>query len=228
MAQIPPINRKTPSAEKRMRKSLFLVLQGHNQFSIHSNYDSHHGSWNHSYACRHCKTSMFIPNDAIFVTRALFIVSFACFIGGVAFPDNGLIYALGGTGALCLFLAVGVWFNRPMKWSGFNSFQSGRSAQTLKEQALNHQCQPTYYECEEFDAWAEQFISSAEIQSLKKKYGEEKKVRKTAKTESSTDSSKSKLFYLAILYAIGFTAVLFFIEKRRMISEWYDQWSHSD
>ncbi|MBT3666219.1 MAG: hypothetical protein HN548_01975, partial [Opitutae bacterium] len=87
---------------------------------------------------------------------------------------------------------------------------------------------PTYYECESFDAWAEQFISSAEIQSLKKKYGEEKKVRKTAKTGSSTDSSKNKLFYLAILYAIGFTAVLFFIEKRRMISEWYDQWFHSD
>lgn len=164
--------------------------RAHNQFSVNSSYDSHHGSWDHSFMCRHCKTLMFIPNVSIFITRSLFIVSFACFIGGVAIPINGLIYALGGTGALCLFLAVGVWFNRHMKWSGFNSFRSGRSPQTLKEQALNHQCQPIYYECESFDAWAEQFISSAEIQSLKKKYGEEEKVRKTAKMGSSTDSSK--------------------------------------
>jgi len=77
---------------------------------------------------------------------------------------------------LRLFLGVAFWVNRPMKWSGFNSLQSGRSAQTLKEQALKHQCQPTYYECESFDAWAEQFLTSYEIMRLKEKYGKEKKV----------------------------------------------------
>jgi len=224
MKYLPEINHCKPNPDAYWCPK----CRAHNQFSIHSNYDAHHGSWDHSYTCRHRKTSMFIPNDAIFAARALFIVFFACFIGGVAIPYDGLIYALGGTGALCLFIAVGVWFNRPMKWSGFNSFQSGRSPQTLKEQALNHQCQPTYYECESFEAWAEQFLSSAEIQALKKKYGKAKKVRKTDKAESSTDSSKGKLVYLAILYAIGFTAALLFIENRPMIIGLYDQWFHSD
>ena len=150
--------------------------RAHNQFSVHSSYDSHHGSWDHSYTCMHCQTAMFIPQQAIFITWALFIVSFACFIGGVAIPVNGMIYALGGTGALCLFIGVAFWVNRPMKWSGFNSLQSGRSAQTLKEQALKHQCQPTFYECESFDAWAKQFLTSYDIMRLKEKYGKEKKV----------------------------------------------------
>lgn len=224
MKYLPEINHCKPNPDAYWCPK----CRAHTQFSVHSSYDSHYGSWNHCFSCRHCKSSMFVPNVAISVKWAMFILSFACFIGGVTIPYDGSFLALGATGAFALLLAIAFWFNRPMKWSGFNSYQSGRSARTLKEQALNHRFQPTFYECESFDEWAEQFLTSDEVQRLKEKYRKAKKVQKAPEPECSTKTSKGKLVCLAIFCAIGLTTALLFIENRPMIIGLYDQWFHSD
>ncbi len=219
MKNLPEINHCKPNPEAYWCPK----CKAHNQFRIHSSYDSHHGSWDHCFSCRHCETSMYIPKDAFFALKLILCLSIVCIVGGIAFPYYGLNYALWATGGFCLLLTFFV-MRRPMQWSGFNSFQSAYSAQTLMEKALGHPCQPTYYEGDSFDLWAEQFLTSDEVQRLKEKYGEAKKDREIATLESSKKASKLKPFYIALFYAIGLTALIFYFHKLGMFSQLSDHW----
>lgn len=96
------------------------------------------------------------------------------------------------------------------------------------EKGLGHPCQPTYYEGDSFDFWAEQFLTSDEVQRLKEKYGEAKKDREIATLESSKKASKLKPFYIAFFYAIGLTALIFYFHKLGMFSQLSDHWFPSD
>ena len=62
------------------------------------------------------------------------------------------------------------------------------------------------------------------IKRLKEKYGEAKKDREIATLESSKKASKLKPFYIALFYAIGLTALIFYFHKLGMFSQLSDHW----
>ena len=155
---------------------------------------------------------MYIPKEAFFALKLILSLSIVCIVGGIAYPYYGLNYALWATGGFCLLLTPFA-MRRSMQWSGFNSAQRTKSVQTLKEQALAHRCQPAFYECESFDFWAEQFLTSDEVQKLKEKYEEEKKVQEDPEPESSPSVLSLNSFYMAIAIAIGSAALALFLHK---------------
>ena len=205
MKNIPEINHCEPNPDAYWCPK----CKAHNQFSISVDYDTHHGTWDHSFCCKECDTCMFVPNDVIFVVRLVLIISFVSIVAGFAYPHYGLNYALGGAGGFCLLMGL-LGLVRPIKWSSFNSAQTAKSSQELKEHALSHRCQPTYYDCESFVYWAEQFLTSEEVQRLREKYGNEKEVEKASEPESLPTKTRLRSFCEAMVLAIGIVAIVLY------------------
>ena len=65
-----------------------------------------------------------------------------------------------------------IWMSAHLgKWSSWSSIQKNRSAEILRKRALSHRFQPEYENNEAFTEWAEQFLSSEEVERLHEKYG---------------------------------------------------------
>ena len=58
------------------------------------------------------------------------------------------------------------------KWSAWSSAQKRKSPEELRQEALDHPFQPEYDNSADFTYWAEQFLSSEEVERLHEKYGE--------------------------------------------------------
>ena len=57
------------------------------------------------------------------------------------------------------------------KWSAWSSAQRRKSPEELKQEALDHPFQPEYDSSTDFTYWAEQFLSSEEVEQMHEKYG---------------------------------------------------------
>ena len=81
---------------------------------------------------------------------------------GICFTASGIVFAL--------FILMSVYLR---KWSSWSSTQKGRSEESLQDEALEHPFQPEYVSNRAFTEWAEQFLSSEEVEQLHEKYGGE-------------------------------------------------------
>ena len=57
------------------------------------------------------------------------------------------------------------------KWSAWSSAQRRKSPEELRQEALAHPFQPEYDNSTAFTYWAEQFLSSEEVEQLHEEYG---------------------------------------------------------
>ena len=58
------------------------------------------------------------------------------------------------------------------KWSAWSFAQRMKSPEDLRQEALDHPFQPEYDNSTDFTDWAEQFLTSEEVERLHEKYGE--------------------------------------------------------
>jgi len=81
---------------------------------------------------------------------------------GICFTASGIVFAL--------FILMSVYLR---KWSSWSSTRKSRSEESLQDEALEHPFQPEYVNNRAFTKWAEQFLSSEEVEQLHEKYGGE-------------------------------------------------------
>ena len=83
----------------------------------------------------------------------------------------GIAVMLVGFGVFSGFCAWAIHHNLK-QWSAWASSQRRKSPEELRQEALDHPFQPEYDNSEDFTEWAEQFLSSEEVERLHEKYGE--------------------------------------------------------
>ena len=81
---------------------------------------------------------------------------------GICYTASGILFAL--------FILMSVYLR---KWSSWSSTRKSRSEESLQDEALEHPFQPEYVNNRAFTKWAEQFLSSEEVEQLHEKYGGE-------------------------------------------------------
>ena len=81
---------------------------------------------------------------------------------GICFTASGIFFAL--------FILMSVYLR---KWSSWSSTRKSRSEESLQDEALEHPFQPEYESNRAFTKWAEQLLSSEEVEQLHEKYGGE-------------------------------------------------------
>ena len=79
---------------------------------------------------------------------------------GICFTASGIFFAS--------FILLSVYLR---KWSSWSSTRKSRSEESLQDEALEHPFQPEYVNNRAFTKWAEQFLSSEEVEQLHEKYG---------------------------------------------------------
>ncbi len=169
MKNIPEINHCIPNP----RAYWCRFCKAHNTFE----YSGEH------HLCKACRgaaalggsSSMFNPSEMVTARKWILVAAGSLIVvGGVA-----ELYAPGASGALLacavigavlgLFVLLGNYWRR--KFSAWASVQRRKSPEELRQEALDHPFQPEYDNSTAFTEWAEQFLSSEEVEQLHEKYG---------------------------------------------------------
>ncbi len=152
-----------------------------------------------SYFCNACygawpsipgsSTSMIRPDQQLRLKPVFIVVTGVLFLAGVelglgelyrGFPPTrnwntsqffGIALCLVGFGAFFGFVAWALHHNLK-QWSAWASAQRRKSPEELRQEALDHPFQPEYDNSADFTEWAEQFLTSEEVERLHEKYGE--------------------------------------------------------
>ena len=120
-------------------------------------------------------TGMFNPGEMKEARKVILVAAGSLIvIGGVAllYAPRAVdpLLACAVTGAvLGLFVLPGNYWRR--KFSAWASAQRRKSPEELRQEALAHPFQPEYDNSTAFTDWAEQFLSSEEVEQLHEKYG---------------------------------------------------------
>ncbi|MEC9348721.1 MAG: hypothetical protein VX387_03290 [Planctomycetota bacterium] len=149
-----------------------------------------------SYFCNACygawpsipgsSTPMIRPRQQLRLKPVLIVVTGVLFLAGVEL-GLGELYRTGGNwnhskffgipvmlvgfGAFSGFCAWAIHYNLK-QWSAWASAQRRKSPEELRQEALDHPFQPEYDNSADFTEWAEQFLTSEEVERLHEKYGE--------------------------------------------------------
>ena len=136
-----------------------------------------------SHLCKACRgawgvlpdTGMFNPGEMKEARKVILVGAGSLIvIGGVA-----QLYAPGAVGPLLACAVIGAvlglivllgsyWVREFSAWA---SAQRRKSPEELRQEALAHPFQPEYDNSTDFTYWAEQFLSSEEVEQLHGKYG---------------------------------------------------------
>ena len=121
-------------------------------------------------------TGMFNPGEMKEARKVILVAAGSLIvIGGVAqlyapgAVDPLLACAVIGA-VLGLIVLLGSYWVR--EFSAWASAQRRKSPEELRQEALDHPFQPEYDNSTDFTYWAEQFLSSEEVERLHEKYGE--------------------------------------------------------
>ena len=179
MKNIPEINHCAPHPKAYWCSD----CKAHNTFDIVV-MESRNGK-TFKYRCKACDFWMFRPGETLPWKNGLFVFVGLSFVGGVPLGliplSNGehidhsralqLAGILVGVGA---FFGLIAWSmaHYLKKWSAWSFAQRMKSPEDLRQEALDHPFQPEYDNSTDFTDWAEQFLTSEEVERLHEKYGE--------------------------------------------------------
>jgi hypothetical protein len=188
MKNLPEINHCSPNPKAYWCPD----CKAHNTFDIVVKKTRNGTTW--LYNCKACGfSSMFCPGETLPWKNGLFVFVGLAFVVavplGLILLSNGehlndslaanLVHVLVGFGT---FFGLLAWMmaHYLKKWSAWSSAQRRKSPEDLGQEALDHPFQPEYENSTEFTRWAEQFLTSEEVEQLHEKYGESEGGEKTA------------------------------------------------